>query len=97
MNSSSILTDGTSTATNQATSGDDLATSDSTIYVNLPLLSAHINSKQVLVAFLTWTIYEMVITQERGATLFSNRPWSRSKILFLLVSVPSKRVDFPFR
>ncbi|PVF90910.1 hypothetical protein CPB86DRAFT_504254 [Serendipita vermifera] len=80
MNSTSADTNGLSTANNQTMGGNGTTTLDAVV----PLLSAHISAKRLLVAFVSWVIYEMVITHERGVTLFWKQPLGKSKILFLL-------------
>ncbi|PVF96867.1 hypothetical protein CPB86DRAFT_826880, partial [Serendipita vermifera] len=82
MNSTSADTNGLSTANNQTMGGNGTTTLDATV----PLLSAHIAAKRLIVAFVSWVIYEMVITHERGVTLFWKQPLGKSKILFLLAS-----------
>lgn len=81
MNSSSSLTAGNPTATMGANA---FAASDPVMNINLPLLAARIDGKRVIVAFFACMIYELIITQERRVALFSKRPWSRPKVLFLL-------------
>ncbi|KAG8755738.1 hypothetical protein FRC14_003701 [Serendipita sp. 396] len=52
--------------------------------VYVTYFSAHVYTKQLLVAFLTWVVYEIVITAGESVELFWKQRWNLSKSLFLI-------------
>ncbi|KAG8794280.1 hypothetical protein FRC16_010644 [Serendipita sp. 398] len=47
--------------------------------------SAHVYTKQLLVALLTWVLYEILITTGESVELFWKQRWNLSKSLFFIV------------
>ncbi|KAG8773796.1 hypothetical protein FRC15_001757 [Serendipita sp. 397] len=46
--------------------------------------SAHVYTKQLLVALLTWVLYEILITTGESVELFWKQRWNLSKSLFFI-------------
>ncbi|PVG00122.1 hypothetical protein CPB86DRAFT_782988 [Serendipita vermifera] len=71
--------------TNGTFSGDGSTTTPApVVYDWVAIMQMHINTKQLIAAYVAWLVYEMIITVDQSVELFWKQKWSMSKVLFML-------------